>query len=74
MKLKSTSINGIPPEVIELLKDAHRRDQRDTGYPVSFQAFLRKLLQDAADRESALQDAAGAEYAAQQSDSNRGKV
>lgn len=74
MKLKSTSINGIPPEVIDLLKDAHRRDQRDTGYPVSFQAFLRKLLQDTADAERALQQAAGEEYAAQQADDNKGKV
>lgn len=68
MKLKSHSINNIPPETLDLLHSACRRSAKKYGVPVTFQAFLRKLLQEAADAEKALQDAAAQEYAKQASE------
>lgn len=67
---KGYSVTNIPDETLDLLQDACQRVAKDSGYPVTFQAFLRKTLQDTADREKALQDAAEVEYERQQRESS----
>lgn len=71
MKTKGHTVNNIPQETLDLLKDARSRAEKESGYPVPFQAFLRKILQDVADDERKLQDAASEEYAKQASEDAR---
>lgn len=60
------NISNIETNTLELLRDAKDRMSRELGVPVSLQGLIRKLLNDAAEREKALQEAAGEEYAKQQ--------
>lgn len=68
METKGYTINNIPHDTLELLHEARSRVERQTGYSLPMQSYLRKLLQDAANAEKAIQDAAGEEYAKQQSE------
>lgn len=68
------NVKNIDTDTLELLRAAKDRMSRELGVPVTMQGLIRKLLNDAADAERALQDAAGEEYAARQADDNRGKV
>ena len=75
MTRKSHTINLIPQETLDLLHDAKDREAKRSGYGITFQAYLRKILQDAAENERTkqsvakkLQEKAAAEYAKQASE------
>lgn len=68
MTRKSHTINLIPQETLDLLHDARNREAKKSGYSITFQAYLRKILQDSAEGERQLQEIAKQEYAKQASE------
>lgn len=68
METKAYSVQKVPVVVLDLLKDARERFQREHGVTITFQAFLNKILKSEADAEAAKQ-AAGEEYEKQQRES-----